>query len=467
MVILLVAFTLPLSSCGKDEPAASLSISMSSIVVNSEGGQESVSVTSNTNWNVEGASNWCSASPSTGKGDGTISIRIGENTSEESRECILTIQTSDGTLSKTISVKQNGFAVTLSTTPSELRFGSEKSDRKTLQINCNGDWSLTNLPNWIDVDPLGGKGDRIVTFTTKSENTTSSERKATVTVISGSSSVNVELVQEAALSSCYAEPEGIVTLAGGVAFLIRKHGDVKNYRLGYIKASAYNKYTQKELLEETRKFTAYTEFDEVLSIHMLQSDTEYYLLTLAYDINDQEGELHKLSFTTKSTGDAQAFVEIGNDFYYTSNNYIQWYTYPDGATDRYYTMFLSGLSDDEMADLLFQYDGSLYYDNVKLAWYLNNEIERKTDYFKIKKGEAEIVETSGFNLENNKLVKRGQAFQLGYSVFFTWGINISNDKLSGLIDVTSIYNEYNSISKKNEIKSFNKFNNKTIKRQTK
>lgn len=466
--LLFAAVLLPLSSCGKDddEPfTPTLSVSMSSISIDAEGGQQSVDVTSNTNWIIEGASNWCSVSPTAGNGNSSITIKIDANSAAEGRDCTLTIKTADETLSKTISVRQNGLALTLSTTPSELRFNSEKSDKKTLQVNCNGDWTITNLPDWIDVDPMGGKGDRVVTFTTKSENATSSNRKATITITAGTASVNVDLTQEAGLSECYVEPEGIVTLAGGVAFLSAKHGNVKNYRVGYLKASDYNKYSQKELLELTRNFSAITDFDQVESIHMLQSNTEYYLLTLAYDMNDQEGELHRASFTTKPTGDAQALVTIGDEFYYTASNYIEWYTYPDGATDKYYTLFLSGLSDAEMANLLFAYDGDLYYDNVKLAWYLNNEIERKTDFYKIKKGEAQIQETSGYNLEGDKLVKRGQAFQLGYSVFFTWGINISNDKFSGLVDVTSMYMEYNSIHKKNEIKSLNKFNDKNIKIQ--
>lgn len=468
IVILFAGLMMPVVSCGKDDPEPStLSVSMSSIVAEAAGSQESVGVTSNTNWTVEGASNWCSVSPSSGNGNGTLSIKIMENTAEESRECTLLVQTTDGALSKAITVKQNGHEVTLSTTPSELKFGSEKSTKKTLQISCNGDWTITNLPDWIDVDPMGGKGDRVVTFTTRSENSTANERKATVTITSGSSSVNVGLTQEAGLSSCYVEPESIVTLASSVAFLPTKHGNVKNYRLGYIKVSDFNKYTHNELLEVTREFTAFTDFDEVESIHMLRPDTEYYLVTLAYDMNDQEGELHKAAFTTKSNNDAQALVSIGEDIYYTEDNYIKWHTTPDGATDKYYTMFLSGLSVDEMTNLLYLYNDELYYDAVKLAWYLNNEIARKSDSFKIKKGEAEIVETSGFNIDNNKVVKRGQAFQLGYSVFFTWGINISDEKLSGIARVTSIFNEYNSISKKNEVKKFNKFNGKKINRQIK
>lgn len=461
LVCALFAIT-ALPSCGdEEEEVSTLSLSMSSINMDADGGQQEIAVTSNTLWSVEGASNWCSVSPATGNGNGSFTIKVAPNSNPDQNICTLTVQTADGAISKNVTVAQSGLAVTLSINPSELKFNSDKSDKKTLQITCNGEWSISDLPDWIDVDPIGGKGDRIVTFTTKSENATAEDRVARITITAGLTNQSVKLTQEAGLSDCYVEPEGIVTIYNGVAFLSTKHGNVKNYRAGYLKASSFNKYTQKELLEVTRKFDAITVFDRVESIHMLEPDTEYYLLTLAYDTNDQEGELHKAAFKTKPSGDAQAFVTIDNLTYY--NNDIYWETHPDGSTDKYYTMFLSGLSNEEMVNLLYVYDDNLYVDNVKLAWYLNNEIDRGTDCYKIKKGEAEIQETCGFNIENDHLVKRGNAFQLGYSVFVAWGINVSDDKFSGYVSVKYSYVEYNSSTKKNEIKQINSINGKKIK----
>lgn len=447
-------------SCRKVEPTM-LTVSESNVLITAEGGRQTVVVTSNTTWTISGTNEWYKVSPSTGNGNSSIEINVTENTSE-SRECTLIVQTTDGVQTSYIKVTQSELSVNLSANPTNIIFGSEKSDRKTMQVSCNTDWNISGLPDWLDADQLAGKGDRSVSFTTKSENSTAATRTAELTISAGNKTITVNLTQSAGLSECYIKPENIVTLYNGVAFLSSKYGNVKNYRAGYIKANDYNKFSKKELLELTRTFDAITEFEKVESIHNLSKNTNYYLLTLAYDKNDQEGELITTEFSTKSNSDSDALVDIGSEFLYDSNNNIIWETYPDGATDKYYTLFLSGLSLDEMVDLLYLKDEDLYYDVVKLAWYLNNEIERGSQNYKTKKGNAEIVETSGYVLQDNKVIKRGSAFQLGYSVFFTWGVNVSNNKFSGLARATHLYVEYNSVSKKNEIKKSNFFNNKKI-----
>lgn len=458
--MLLTTTLLTIVSCKKDDPST-LNVSMENVVIGAEGGKQNVAVTSNTSWSVSGASNWCSVYPINGNGNSSFEINVEKNNSDQ-RECVLIVQTNDGKVSKLIKVVQNSLVVNLTVNPSKIKFGSGKDDKKTLQITCNTEWTITNLPDWLDADQLAGNGDRSITFTTKSDNATSSLRTNTITITAGTNSVNVELSQEAGLSSCYVLPKGIVSLCDAVAFLSEKHGNVKNYRAGYIRASDYNKYSYKELLEITRKFDAITEFDVVESIIDLYASTDYYLLTLAYDTDDQEGELIKTAFTTKPDDYSQSLVTIGKEKFYTSNNEIIWYATPDGSTDKYYTMFLCGLSEADLSNLLYTYEGNLYYDTVKLAWYLDNEINNGSENYKVKKGEAEIVESSGYALQNDRVVKRGNAFQLGYSVFFTWGVNISNNKLSGLASASGMYVEYSSVTKKNEIRQLNKFNGKKV-----
>ena len=77
-------------------------------VINSQG---SFSIESNTNWSVSESADWLSVSPADGSGDQTIIVTTaGANTSANSRSATVTVDGA-GTLTKTVTVIQNGAAI--------------------------------------------------------------------------------------------------------------------------------------------------------------------------------------------------------------------------------------------------------------------------------------------------------------------------------------------------------------------
>jgi len=61
-------------------------------------------------------------------------------------------------------------------------------------ITCNSSWTASISGNWATITPTYGNGNGHISIKTTTNNT-GAKRYATVTVISGSSSVNVDVVQ--------------------------------------------------------------------------------------------------------------------------------------------------------------------------------------------------------------------------------------------------------------------------------
>ena len=83
-----------------------LQLNMTSMAFDSSGSSESFSITSNTNWTVESNRSWCTLSSSSGLDDGTITVRVSENTSTDSRTATVTVRVGD--ISQTIAITQEG-----------------------------------------------------------------------------------------------------------------------------------------------------------------------------------------------------------------------------------------------------------------------------------------------------------------------------------------------------------------------
>lgn len=88
-----------------------LTVSTKTIEVVAEGGTKQFTITSNDSWTVtSNATSWCTASPSSGDGNATVTITVAKNTSESAREATVKVK---GTVSGTevsVSIKQQGTA---------------------------------------------------------------------------------------------------------------------------------------------------------------------------------------------------------------------------------------------------------------------------------------------------------------------------------------------------------------------
>lgn len=108
-MVMAVSLSYSFTSCGSDEEEDEVSVAMPSVMFEKDGGSSVVPITCNTSWTVTGNPAWLTVMPSSGKGNGTISLMAQKNTDKNSRNCVLYI--SAGKASATIAVNQAGKGV--------------------------------------------------------------------------------------------------------------------------------------------------------------------------------------------------------------------------------------------------------------------------------------------------------------------------------------------------------------------
>jgi len=174
------------------EPAA-LSVDPESLSVGSESGSVSFNISSNVDWNVSENADWLNVSPTSGNGNGTITVNYTANSSCKSRTAMITI--SGGGLSKHVTVNQRGYSFieSLEVFPEKWAVRSHAGS-KTFNIITNGSWSVTSYADWISVSPTSGSGNGIITVS-YTENRASSQRIAEINIQVVNSSRSVMLAQ--------------------------------------------------------------------------------------------------------------------------------------------------------------------------------------------------------------------------------------------------------------------------------
>ncbi len=99
------------SACSSDDDDPTLKVSLDNVEIESAGGSAKVSISSNETWEVtiaDGAE-WCSVSPTSGSGNGTLTLTVEANGLLEERTTQATVK--GATLTKTISIVQAAAAM--------------------------------------------------------------------------------------------------------------------------------------------------------------------------------------------------------------------------------------------------------------------------------------------------------------------------------------------------------------------
>ena len=173
---LFVAFTACLLvGCRKP---VEVSFGVQSLNVAAEGGNYTVELKSNGDWNIGSTADWLSISPTSGNGSATLSIVAQPNTAEQGRSVEIRATTKDNTASLTINQEgtptgedpggedpggedpEHFFTVT----PNELQFVCTGED-KVITIECDEAWSIAGNTDWIAFDKTEGEGNDEVVVT--------------------------------------------------------------------------------------------------------------------------------------------------------------------------------------------------------------------------------------------------------------------------------------------------------------
>ena len=157
---------------------AELTLSLNSIDFTSDIGSRSFTITSNTSWTISSDQTWCSVSPTSGSNDGSVTVKVGENSTTAERTATITVKSDAG--DQTVKVTQSGVSPTLTLNIDDMEFAAG-SGSKIFSIKSNTAWAVSSDKNWCSVSPTSGSNDGSVTVSVD-ENTSTSNRTATITV---------------------------------------------------------------------------------------------------------------------------------------------------------------------------------------------------------------------------------------------------------------------------------------------
>ena len=209
--------TMPVITFGEKIIQPSLSISESELSFQYDGGEETVELTSNNEWEASAGADWLTIHPSHGDGSDvsqTIVIAAEANGLYEERTAIVTITSKD--IQKLIHVRQTAMPV-----PPSLEITRESADVKAvggvefLNIQANHDWNATTDDGWLSVSPSNGSASSVPTSVkvTIAENPTEEQRIGEVLFAAGGLSRTFTVVQKGkipeALRNNYFDENGV------------------------------------------------------------------------------------------------------------------------------------------------------------------------------------------------------------------------------------------------------------------
>ncbi len=158
----------------------------------SEGGYNTLGISSNQYWKFQNVPDWCVITDKSGNGSKTIRIEVSAYTDDIERK--VEIQVVSGKLLQKFTILQKEFYTTkLSVSVSELIF-SNNGEEKLVEIETDGKWKLT-FPDWVVVSQQEGFGKATITVKTEA-NTSSEVKEGSMKITSGGFSREIKLYQE-------------------------------------------------------------------------------------------------------------------------------------------------------------------------------------------------------------------------------------------------------------------------------
>ena len=308
-IAMVIMLSVGLSSCReKDDLKPELLVEKAEVTFSAGGGNTSVTVTCNTAWSVTGGDSWLTVTkPSTT----TVNLSASKNESTEQKETTITIKTDDGSLSQPIKVTIEGAEQILELSGLDAAF--EKTDNtqqnaQELTITCNAGWEISGKPDWLNISNLKGNGNMTVKVWPSSINN-STERRATISVKSGSKEVSKDVIQKG-ISSAYAHPKDIVTLTESSVWGYDFSSNIHHVYFTLMRDIIANGLTDADIQQSItqdidgdtwvrRTPQQFTEWGNYFSWYGLNTNTKYVLISVAYDSNNEIGEINKCSITTK------------------------------------------------------------------------------------------------------------------------------------------------------------------------
>ncbi|GHT38346.1 hypothetical protein AGMMS49965_01420 [Bacteroidia bacterium] len=202
------------TSCSDDD-AAGTTLSPTAISVDAIGAVRSIVITSNSEWKVSNdVRGWCIISPTSGTGNGTVTVEVLENTTTKSRVANVNVTTE--TTAQTVIVTQEAAPPTLILNTSLIQ-ASAADTTLTVVVTSNSEWKVSSDAEWCTISPTSGADNGQFTVVV-AQNTTSDSRLATITATAAPVTITKTVtVTQTATATPFVEPEMILVAGGTVS----------------------------------------------------------------------------------------------------------------------------------------------------------------------------------------------------------------------------------------------------------
>lgn len=363
-----------------EEEPSTLSVSVSKLDFTALGGERSFSVTSNTSWAVNGAKSWCYVSITQSNGNKEVLVEVEKNTTKEERSCRLTISTNDG-LSQIVNVTQDAAETTLTVSPADITLNGEKGSKDEVTITTNGHWTISNIPDWLNI-PSSGDGNTKCKLETLSANETDEDRIAELRISAEGKSAVLKVTQKALRVKCYIEPKNLVALWDEIGFELQPTGDVDEYK--YIIHLAEdidkNRLTDKNIENELSQLNSQklADYNPIFFpdwyvttngyVAEMYDNTQYYICTIAYDSKGNPGVLTKTPIRTLKwvDRDNDAYVTVEGNFY---DQYMAFDCTKQAYCDSYHLIYGNLPRGASYNNALFAFEINYYLKNKRKHWF--------------------------------------------------------------------------------------------------
>lgn len=195
-------------------PPPQFSVQPTSLSFGFNASSKQLTINSNYPWTyVSGETSWCTIDTKSGDGEGadTINVSVTENAStSQTRSATLLFKNEKGLEARVTVSQEVHEAYTVSVQPTSVTLQKASGSQASITISANQGWSISGTPAWATLSKSSGTGNDTVTITAASENTSTDERSATLTITgSQSGSATVSLKQNATEVVWSVSPESI------------------------------------------------------------------------------------------------------------------------------------------------------------------------------------------------------------------------------------------------------------------
>lgn len=349
----------------------------------------------------------------------------------------------------TASIKVNGALSTSLTFEGDFAGKSGIDYKQSVAISSTVQWTMSKDADWLNVSPSNGSGTLEMVIFPTSENFSSTDRTATITLSGSGVSATISITQKAGKPVCYVEPINIVALHNRLAWEYEATGTVNKFQYILLSANEFNRMTDNEMMTELRKQEELKVVDDYLSTigsdhngKALAENSTYYVVTIAYDNQDKVGELRKVKVDTPVflNGDKDAWVSFENVGYYNNWKGFFFDTKKEGYCNTYHIVY--GLYVKEVNSVVHAFEINYYLKNKKKHW-LSDQWgwEIVTDY----------PNNHTFNYYSTSLPADLQQYasQIPWAFASAWGVFKDGTLSSDLLGFQVNLSNYNSAPKQN------------------